>query len=152
MRAAPTTPKNMHPITENNILPPALKTKRQPSKTHQPSEDDRIADSAPCPAIPALNEVLNKLRNHKMSITSCHAIIKLYMAFSTKKELMNLSALAAQLGVTTAAITSVADSMENLGFAKRVAAPEDRRSTMIRLTTRGLRFAESLGSSGEVHQ
>lgn len=152
MRTTPTTPKNMPTITENHILPPALKTARQPSKTHQSADDDRITDSAPSPAIPALNETFNKLRNHKMSITSCHAIIKLYMAFSAKKELMNLSALAAQLGVTTAAITSVADSMENLGFAKRVAAPEDRRSTMIRLTTRGLRFAESLGSPAEVHQ
>lgn len=122
-----------------------------PGSLHD-SEEVHITGNAPNPMVQALDSVFSNMRIHRVSMSSCHAIVKLYMAFTNKKELINLSSLASQLGVTTAAITSVADSMEKLGFAKRLVNPGDRRAVMISLTPRGIRFAESFGAVGVAHQ
>ncbi|MEY3897738.1 MAG: MarR family [Verrucomicrobiota bacterium] len=116
------------------------------------SDKVQIPSNAPNLMIHAMDSIFSNMRIHRVSMSSCHAIVKLYMAFTTKKELINLSSLASQLGVTTAAITSVADSMEKLGFAKRLVDPGDRRAVMISLTPRGMRFAESFGATGIAHQ
>lgn len=115
------------------------------------SEEVHITGNAPIPTVCALDSIFNNMRIHRVSMSSCHAIVKLYMAFTNKKELTSLSSLASQLGVTTAAITSVADSMEKLGLAKRMVNPGDRRAFMISLTPRGIRFAESFGAAGVAH-
>jgi DNA-binding MarR family transcriptional regulator len=53
------------------------------------------------------------------------------------------SALAARLGLTTGAVTSVLDGLEKAGLVKRSPNPNDRRSVVVRLTKR----AESAGVS-----
>jgi hypothetical protein len=103
------------------------------------------------PIVEALDSVFSNMRIHKVPMSSCHAILKLYMAFTNNRELINLSSLAAQLGMTTAAVTNVADSMEKLGFAKRLLKQGDRRVVMISLTPRGISFAESFGTVSGSH-
>lgn len=116
------------------------------------SEEVHVPSTAPNLMIQALDAIFSNMRIHRISMSSCHAIVKLHMALTVQKELINLSSLAAQLGLTTAAITRVADSMEKLGFAKRLVDPGDRRAVMISLTPRGMRFAESFGTLGVAHQ
>lgn len=108
-----------------------------------------ISDRSPKLTIDAMDGFFNNMRLHRISMTSCHAIIKLYIASLTSKGPVNLSSLANQLGVTTAATTSIADTIEKLGFARRFADPGDRRSIMISLTARGTHFAESFGASAK---
>ncbi len=53
------------------------------------------------------------------------------------------TALAARLGLTTGAVTSVLDRLEKAGLVKRSPNPSDRRSVEVRLTKR----AEAAGVS-----
>lgn len=76
---------------------------------------------------------------------SClHAVTSLYL---NRDRNVSLSDLASNLGITTAAITSVADTMEKHGFAKRTTNSMDRRHTHINLTLRGIAFAEWLSDT-----
>ena len=47
---------------------------------------------------------------------------------------MNASRLAELSGLTTAAVTSVLDRLENAGYARRVRGHEDRRQVMVEVT------------------
>lgn len=85
--------------------------------------------------------IFQTLRSRKISMSSLHAVTNLYV---NRKNNLSLSELAANLGITTAAVTSVADSMEKLGLAKRTVNSTDRRLTHINLTHRGIAFAEWL--------
>jgi DNA-binding MarR family transcriptional regulator len=138
-------------IEENKIRPTAQpKTSKASGPLHN-SKDVQITSNAPSPMIQALDSIFGNMRIHGISMSSCHAIVKLYIAFSNNKEPFNLTSLASQMGMTTAAMTSIADTMEKLGFAKRMIAPGDRRSVVISLTARGMKFAESFESTGGAH-
>lgn len=97
------------------------------------------------PPVERLDALFSTLRSSKISMSACHAIIKLYLAAGTKKDGLILSTLASEIGITTAAITSVADSMEKHGFAARRQDPADRRIVLIALTPKGISFAETFG-------
>ena len=86
-----------------------------------------------------MNFVFQTLRTKKISMSALHAVICLYL---NRERQISLSALASSLGVSTAAVTSVADGMEKLGFARRRVNNLDRRLTWIGLTPRGIAFAE----------
>ena len=86
-----------------------------------------------------MNFVFHTLRTKKISMSALHAVICLYL---NRERQISLSTLAANLGVSTAAVTSVADGMEKLGFARRRVNNLDRRLTWIGLTPRGIAFAE----------
>ncbi len=86
-----------------------------------------------------MNFVFHTLRTKKISMSALHAVICLYL---NRERQISLSVLAANLGVSTAAVTSVADGMEKLGFARRRVNNLDRRLTWIGLTPRGIAFAE----------
>jgi len=94
-----------------------------------------------------LDSLFTTLRASKISMSACHAIIKLYMANGSDKESLILSKLASKIGVTTAAITSVADCMEAHGLAKRQPDPHDRRIVLISITPKGMTFAETFGAA-----
>ncbi|MFZ9937047.1 MAG: MarR family transcriptional regulator [Luteolibacter sp.] len=85
--------------------------------------------------------VLSTLRSRRISLSTLQAVLSLYL---TRGEDLSLKDLAARLGITTAAVTNVADSIELLGFARRSAYPGDRRHTAIKITPSGVTFAESL--------
>lgn len=139
----------MHTIKENAVI--SKKLSEQPhavlNSGHLPlsKQIDKTGEITGS-MVKVLDSVFTILREHKVSLSSCHAIVKLYMAYTVKGETINLSSLASHLGVTTASITGVADGIEKLGFAKRLVNPNDRRAMMICLTPLGIRFAESLGT------
>ena len=86
-----------------------------------------------------VHSLLHTLRTKKISMSSLHAVTFLYLH---KDRLTSLSDLASNLGITTAAITGIADTLEKQGFAKRCLNMRDRRHTHINLTMRGIAFAE----------
>ena len=88
-----------------------------------------------------LDFIFQTLRSKKISMSSLHAISNLYV---NRHNNLNLSDLAGNLGVTTAGVTSVADSIERLGMARRTVNTTDRRNIHINLTNRGLAFAKWL--------
>jgi DNA-binding MarR family transcriptional regulator len=89
-----------------------------------------------------LDELFSTLRSRKISMSTYHAVIKLALASRTSQASLQLSHLADKIGITTTAITTVADGLEKLGLAKRKQDPNDRRSILISLTPKGLAFAE----------
>ncbi len=86
-----------------------------------------------------MDQILHALRSRKIPFGILHAIINLHIANDEK---MNLRTLAASINVTTAAVTNIADTMENLGFARRLVSSDDRRTTWLRLSPKGSAFAE----------
>jgi DNA-binding MarR family transcriptional regulator len=88
--------------------------------------------------------ILQTMRNRKISLSALHALTNLYLNRPCK---LTLSQLAGNLGLTTAAVTSVADALEKLEFAKRFFDHRDRRLTRLSLTPRGHAFAEWIGES-----
>lgn len=105
--------------------------------THEKAADDESAMDGG--VMGQMNFVFHTLRTKKISMSALHAVICLYL---NRERQISLSALAANLGVSTAAVTSVADGMERLGFARRRVNNLDRRLTWIGLTPRGIAFAE----------
>lgn len=53
------------------------------------------------------------------------------------KEILTMSAIAQKMGHTTAAASGLVDRLENLGYAGRSSAPEDRRKVMVCITPKG---------------
>lgn len=110
---------------------PAAKSLSQPG-AHQPAAYSTVLRAT---------MVLSTLRSRRISLTILHAVLTLYL---TRGDDLSLKDLASRLGITTAAVTNVADSIELLGFARRSAYPGDRRHTAIKITPSGITFAESL--------
>lgn len=93
----------------------------------------------PHTSLAQIHFLLQMLRIKKISMSCLHAVTSLYL---NQDKRISLSDLATNLGITTAAITSVADTLERHGFAKRTINARDRRNTHINLTLRGIAFAE----------
>jgi DNA-binding MarR family transcriptional regulator len=122
---------------------PAVSNKKSPLAATDPSKsrDARVK------SVERLDSLFSTLRSSKISMSACHAVVKLYMEQGNEKESLILSNLAGKLGITTAAITSVADCMEHHGLAKRQQDPNDRRIILISLTPKGIAFAETFGTT-----
>jgi len=86
--------------------------------------------------------LLHTMRSKRISMGTLQAVLNLYLNQSLH---ISLTCLANNLGITTAAVTGTADSLERLGFAKRQTNIENRRSTLIYITPRGKVFAEWVG-------
>ena len=91
--------------------------------------------------------IFNTLRTRKISATTLHAIINLYLSAKGREGKVSLSSLASKLGITAAAITRVADAIEKHGLATRAADEHDRRQITLSLTPRGFAFAEWFGDA-----
>ncbi|MBM3862679.1 MAG: MarR family transcriptional regulator [Verrucomicrobia bacterium] len=91
-----------------------------------------------------MDAILHTMRNRRISLSALHALTNLYLNRPCKP---TLSELAGNLGLTTAAVTSVADALETLGFASRFFDHRDRRRTRLSLTPRGHAFAEWISDS-----
>jgi len=89
-----------------------------------------------------LDELFSTLRSKKISMSTYQAILKLSLATRTERSSLPLSQLADKIGITTTAITTVADGLEKMGLAKRRQDPNDRRSILISLTPKGVAFAD----------
>jgi DNA-binding MarR family transcriptional regulator len=115
-----------------------LQTKQQgiANKTANPIPGSR---TAPDSLMSKMNFILHTMRSKRISMSSLHAVTSLYL---NQGKQVSLGVLASNLGVTSAAITNVADGMERLGFARRRTNDHDRRLTWISLTPRGIAFAE----------
>ncbi len=87
------------------------------------------------------NMILTTLRSRQISLSTLQAVVSLYLA---RSENLNLKNHSERLGMTTAAVTNVADRIEKLGFACRGSCPFDRRHISIKLTPKGVAFAEWL--------
>ncbi len=98
-----------------------------------------MGQSDPCQYLERMDSVLQTLREKKISLSILQAVTSLYLQ---RGDRVTLSKLAANLKLTTAAVTNVADGLEGLGFADRSLNRMDRRRTYIALTPRGLAFAE----------
>ena len=112
--------------------------------TPKPAEKIRRSEAS---QVEQVDSLFTTLRTRKISMSACHAIVKLYMARGSNRERLLLSTLAGKIGITNAAITRVVDSMESHGFAVRQRDNTDRRSVVISLTPKGMHFAESLGAT-----
>lgn len=91
-----------------------------------------------------MNRLLRELRTRKIPMGLLHALINLHLQ---KDEDVRLGTLAASINVTTAAVTSISDAMEELGFARRLVSKHDRRTIWLRLTPEGADFAKWLCTS-----
>jgi DNA-binding MarR family transcriptional regulator len=117
---------------------------KRPLPHPQDTETARFAPSHQATAAVGLEKmkfILKTLRAKKIPMSSLNAVILIYQ---DQKGQMSLTGLSNKLEVTTAAVTSVADTLERLGFARRRTNPLDRRLTWINLTPRGIAFAEWL--------
>ena len=128
---------------------PSVNTARKygPSATNRLKIHEERGNQPASSPMEMIDSIFNTLRSTKISVNAFHAIIKLHLEFANEKGNLTLSGLASKLGITTAAITGIADSMESLGFARRVVDPSDRRVILLELTSRGNSFAESFYTS-----
>ncbi len=55
-----------------------------------------------------------------------------------------MTALAARLSISTAAVTGIADKLEKLGLIERIRGAQDRRSVWLKLTPAGQALAAKL--------
>lgn len=127
----------------NQILsprPPESKEEK-PFTTNNPAHEENEEKGK---VLKRMHYIFQILRSKKISMSSLQAVLYLYI---NRREAICLGTLASSLGITSAAVTSVADGVEKLGFAKRMVNPMDRRLTLIGLTHRGLTFAEWLEST-----
>ncbi len=85
-------------------------------------------------SVQMLCHLLKFMRKENISFATMQAALCLH---TMRQEETNLTDLATSMGVTTANITSVADGLEDLGFASRNACDNDRRRIQISLTHRG---------------
>ncbi len=76
-------------------------------------------------------------RKHNISLADLHALEQLDCAGG-----LTPGQLGARLGLTSGAVTALADRLERLGFVQRTPHPSDRRSTMLCLTKVAQGFAE----------
>ncbi len=129
-------PNSAAPNSKESSILPAL-------EVEQPQKEFGEANSRTLNLMREMDFILSTLRSRKISLSALHAVISLSMNCNQS---VSLSQLASNLGLTTAAITSVADSIEKLGFARRTVSPRDRRLTWISLTPRGVTFADWLES------
>jgi DNA-binding MarR family transcriptional regulator len=77
---------------------------------------------------------------HGLTRSRHEALAVLY--FSRHRE-MPLGRLGAHLLVHPTSVTSTVDTLEGLGYVKRVAHPTDRRATLARITAKGRRAVET---------
>ena len=77
---------------------------------------------------------LHILKSKRISIVAMQAVFSLHFADGRST---NLKDLARMIKCTTAAITNIADRLENLGYGKRLANGSDRRQTLLVLTPKG---------------
>lgn len=76
-------------------------------------------------------------RKHHISLADLHALE--HLEFSGG---LTPGQLGARLGLTSGAVTALADRLERLEFLERTPHPSDRRSTMLCLTARAQGFGE----------
>ena len=101
-------------------------------------------------SIQRFDYILQTLSDNKITITCIRSMIKLYITAEVSKNIVTHSTLAALMGMTGAAITSIVNTIENLGYAARYTNPSDRRSTLVKLTPLGIEIVEWL--ENEVYQ
>lgn len=131
---------------------PVMTSKAASSASDQNPPDAASSGCLPQSQMPAsgdaqmkrIDVILNTIRNRRISLSALHALTNLYLHRPCKP---TLSELADNLGLTTAAVTSVADALERLGFASRFFDHHDRRRTRLSLTPRGHAFAEWISDS-----
>lgn len=126
---------------------PATSRKAAPSRSSasaSPVDDSAAAPSqfASAAMVERLDDLFSTLRSRKISMSTYQAILKLSIAARTERNSLPLSHLADKIGITTTAITTVADGLEKMGLAKRRQDPNDRRSILISLTPKGAAFAD----------
>lgn len=139
----PDTPHPMKPLAHASVLSVTPPRNCKPSATNRLKIHGERGNQPTSSPMEMIDCIFNTLRSTKISVNAFHAIIKLHMEIVNKRGNLTLSGLASKLGITTAAITGIADSMENLGFARRVVDPSDRRVVLLELTSRGNIFVES---------
>jgi DNA-binding MarR family transcriptional regulator len=60
------------------------------------------------------------------------------LGFLGQQKFLTMSEIAAKMGHTTAAATGLVDRLENLGYAKRSHASDDRRKIRVQITAAGV--------------
>ncbi|MBK1884124.1 MarR family transcriptional regulator [Luteolibacter pohnpeiensis] len=94
-----------------------------------------------------INQLVNQLvvaRRLKLSITSLAILSYLYENNEQK-----VGVIAAHLGIHTAALTGMAESLENLGFAVRKHGKSDRRTVWLSITYSGFAAMEEITEAGK---
>lgn len=81
---------------------------------------------------------LEIMRGNKLSLNQGRTIVALSAGP------LPLSALAAHLGVCTAAVTGIADTLEKHHLAERLYLGEDRRQIPLKLTAKGMNVARAI--------
>ena len=84
---------------------------------------------------------LKEMKSIKLTLSVLEAMVILEQAFCVD---MSLKELAKRLGMTTAAVTGIADRLQDLGYARRQSSDKDRRQIFMCLTSSGHQFIRSL--------
>jgi len=91
-----------------------------------------------------LDLALRLMRSSKINLTTLHILVILHASGNRP---MKLYELASKMGITRAAITSAADTLDQMGFTFRAIVPFDRRAIFFNLTPKGIAFVESIEDS-----
>lgn len=89
----------------------------------------------------SLREVLKTIREHKMNVTLFHVMLVLYLKRGME---LDHTYLADEVGVGSANITAVADTLVERGLAVRKSAAGDRRRNLLELSPEGFDFLRDL--------
>ena len=139
----------IHPSTHHTMTS-TIAQAHEETRMVRTKPADPVAGAIPSPTdeqaavMIAMEDTLLALRKRKISFSALQGVVSLFIRGGGD---ISLSTLAASVGVTTAAVTSVADSLEQLGFARRHVNPRDRRLMHISLTPRGRAFGEWICSN-----
>jgi len=86
-----------------------------------------------------LIEKLKRARNSELSLTALITLLVLY-----RDESSDMTTIADETGVSTAAVTSMIDRLEKLGLAARFTVTGDRRKVYVQLTKSGIELVKEL--------
>jgi DNA-binding MarR family transcriptional regulator len=86
----------------------------------------------------AMDLFLNEARRKGLTLSSLQLLVSLHCL---RWRSARLNKLAHGMGITTAALTGVADKLDSLGLAEREDDPLDRRAILLKLTPEGINFA-----------
>jgi DNA-binding MarR family transcriptional regulator len=85
----------------------------------------------------------NNTAARKAGLTSINQVAAFQMLVTGPETMI---AIATRLGISTAAVTDIADKLEKLGLIERVRGRQDRRSVWLKLTEKGKTLAASLAT------
>jgi DNA-binding MarR family transcriptional regulator len=104
-------------------------------------------------ALSRISHLLTRAKRHDRAVTEAgvavdRAAVPLMRVLAEADEPMRLGELASRLEVEAPHVTRQAQRLERMGYLTRVADPDDRRATRVRLTAHGRETVEAIRRVG----